>query len=88
MEKEPKPCAECGGKMEAGFIFDRTGGAIIMQRWLKGMPESGWLQKEPVLSYSARGRECRMVETYRCTGCGCLKSYAIKETNPPTFMGL
>jgi len=86
MEDKHKTCPDCGGIMEEGFIFDRTGGALLVQRWLKGKPERGWLQSEAVAGYSAKGRECRMVETFRCGDCGLIKSYAIDETDPPTLL--
>ena len=86
MKNQQTVCPDCGAQMEVGFLFDRDGGAILVQRWIKGPPEPGWFQREPNAGYSARGRECRLVETYRCSSCGLLKSYATKETNPPTFL--
>jgi len=85
MDAGQKLCPDCGGQMEAGFVFDRAGGALLVQRWLKGKPEPGWLQSEAVAGYSGKGHECRLVETFRCDDCGLLKSYAIKETDPPTL---
>ena len=86
MSQEPKPCAECGGKMEAGFVLDKTGAAFMAPRWIQGEPPvsdigpdvAGW-------QYSAKGRECRRVITYRCEECGSLRSYAVEEVDPPSL---
>ena len=65
--------------MEEGFLLDKSYGATLISRWIKGQPESGWQGAR------TRGRECRQVETWRCVRCGFLKSYAVVEVKPPGF---
>lgn len=77
MASEVKPCTECGGEMELGFILDKGYGEIRASRWLKGAPESSFWQ-----GTKTKGKECRLVESYRCVGCGLLKSYATAITDP------
>ncbi len=86
MDNQQKLCPDCNGQMEVGFVFDRDGGALLVQRWLKGTPELGWMHSEAVAGYSVKGRECRLVQTYRCADCGLLRSYAVKETDAPTLL--
>jgi hypothetical protein len=66
--------------MEVGFTLDKSYGATLVSRWIKGEPEDGWHGAQ------TKGRDCRAIETWRCAGCGFLKSYAIKEVDPPGFL--
>jgi predicted RNA-binding Zn-ribbon protein involved in translation (DUF1610 family) len=60
-------CPECGGSMERGFLLDGR----YQAEWMKGLHEKGlWT------STKFRGKERRRVESWRCVGCGFLKSYA------------
>ena len=77
MADKERKCSECGGAMEEGFILDKSYGASLISRWLKGHPESGWQGAK------TKGKECRSIETWRCVECGLLKSYAIEEVDPP-----
>ena len=73
-----RECPDCHGEMVAGFILDT--GAQLGPRWLEGRPEiSIWA------GVKAKGKECRLVVTYRCQGCGLLRSYATSEVDPPTM---
>jgi hypothetical protein len=85
MDDKQKLGPDCGGHMDVGFVFDRYGGGLLIQRWIKGRPKQGLLHSEPMAGYSMTGRECRLVETYRCDHCGLLKSYATQETDPATL---
>jgi hypothetical protein len=77
-----RKCPDCSGKMVEGFILDMTYGGQLVPRWLKGSPErSMWT------GLKAKGKECRSVETYRCTKCGLLRSYALAEVDPPGLWG-
>jgi predicted RNA-binding Zn-ribbon protein involved in translation (DUF1610 family) len=83
MASEAKKCSECGGEMEEGFILDKGYGEIRTSRWLKGHPEASFWQ-----GTKTKGKECRVVESYRCVKCGFLKSYATTLTDPPnSFTG-
>lgn len=71
-------CPDCEGEMVEGFILDETRGGLAYQRWIKGRPEASmWT------GIKAKGKDCRYVQTFRCTGCGLLRSYAIAEVDPP-----
>jgi formate dehydrogenase maturation protein FdhE len=73
-----KKCPDCGGEMVEGFILDLADSALRVPRWLRGSPErSAWT------GVKTKDTECRPVETYRCTKCGLLRSYANTEVNPP-----
>lgn len=69
MAKSPK-CAKCGAAMETGIVIDQTYGYSTVSVWLKGKPERGFwtglkLRTQP-----------KPTETFRCTSCGYLESYA------------
>ncbi|HEX8746460.1 MAG TPA: hypothetical protein VF717_04615 [Pyrinomonadaceae bacterium] len=81
MATERKRCSECGGEMEKGFTLDKSYGAALVSRWIKGDPEETWQG-----TAKTRGRECWLIQTWRCAQCGFLKSYAIEETEPPGFL--
>ena len=82
MAEGEKRCPDCGAEMVEGFILDLTYGGQMVPRWLKGRPE-----KSVWTGVKARGKECRSVETYRCDGCGLLRSYATTEVDPPGLWG-
>ena len=79
MATNAKDCPDCGGEMVEGFIFD-TGKGPHIPRWLEGRPEQSFWT-----GVNTEGKDCRSVETYRCTGCGLLRSYAVTEVDPPGF---
>ncbi len=67
----PRPCPECGGSMEQGFMLDVTQGARLQATWAEGVHErSHWTGTK------MRGRAVYLVDTWRCTACGALRSYA------------
>jgi hypothetical protein len=74
-----KECAECGGVLEIGFIADRGDhNAVDIPYWVQGEPEqSRFLGMNAGLKMKDRARID--VVTYRCRGCGLLKSYAPSE---------
>ena len=67
-------CPDCGGEMVEGFVIDMAYGGGVVPRWVKGRPQWSWWS-----GLKRKGVECRAVETYRCVGCGLLKSYATAE---------
>ena len=62
-----RACADCGSPMERGFLLDGR----YQAEWMKGTREKGLLT-----STKFKGKERRLVDTWRCTGCGLLRSYA------------
>jgi hypothetical protein len=77
-----KNCPDCGVEMVEGFILDLTYGGMMVPRWVKGRPEKSFWT-----GIKSKGKECRSVETYRCTKCGLLRSYAATEVDPPSIWG-
>jgi hypothetical protein len=78
MSGEKRQCPDCRVEMVEGFILDA--GAQLTPRWLEGQPEiSIWT------GVKAKGKECRLVVTYRCMECGLLRSYATTEVDPPSM---
>jgi hypothetical protein len=59
--------------MEAGFLVDKSYGMEEVASWQEGEPQTAWW----TLGGIRRGDTPRRdIATYRCTGCGLLKSYA------------
>lgn len=67
-------CSKCESSMEIGIILDHTYGAITQSSWVEGKPE-----KSIWTGLKTRGKEHYNVQTYRCTNCGYLESYAVEE---------
>lgn len=68
-------CFECGEPMEVGYLLDVTHGGRVATQWVQGAPETSvWT------GVKIRGRENYEVATYRCGGCGALRSYATERT--------
>ncbi len=67
---EERKCGDCGGEMEAGFLVDFTPGPTH-GRWCKGDIHTTYLGRAQI-----DRDDTRTVVTYRCLGCGFLRSYA------------
>ena len=76
-----KSCPDCQGQMIEGFIVDTTHGGYLVPRWIEGHPE-----KSLWVGVKTKGKESFAVETYRCTNCGLLRSYA-NELAKPSWWG-
>lgn len=65
-------CPRCQGQMELGFVMDKAPGNVLtVPEWLEGPPErSFWF------GVKTKGKERFAVQTFRCTRCGFLESYA------------
>lgn len=67
--------------MEVGFIPDASYDRVIQTCWHRGMPKSkkllGMKRSNEALNYDVN--EMIGIETFRCTGCGLLRSYARKS---------
>jgi hypothetical protein len=77
---DKKQCPECRAEMVEGVILDMAHSGRFVPRWLAGHPE-----KSLWTGVKTKGKECRLVETYRCVKCGLLKSYATTEVDPPNI---
>jgi len=64
-------CPRCSGSMEPGFIVDEGYGTRTASRWFRGEAQYGFFG-----SLKVRRKEGVDVDTYRCTRCGYLESYA------------
>lgn len=53
--------------MEVGYIRTYGGGP---DQWIAGVPEMGFL------GFKELRKTKREIHTFRCSGCGCLESYA------------
>lgn len=66
-----KTCPKCSGRMEQGFMLEqRDGNAKGVSEWIAGAPERAWY------GLRMRGKRRLKVETFRCTRCTYLESYA------------
>jgi predicted RNA-binding Zn-ribbon protein involved in translation (DUF1610 family) len=65
-------CPRCGGSMEVGFLMDASvaRGYAEPTRWAEGQPI-------PSIWSGVKNKVRRRVDTYRCTECGYLESYAV-----------
>ncbi len=71
--EEPK-CGKCGGEMERGFMVDNTYAGVARPQWAEGeIDYSVWM------GVKMGKRERFTVNTYRCSKCGYLESYAMPE---------
>lgn len=61
--------------MEEGFVLDRgEGDGKRVSAWIEGRPQRAWY------GLKTKGRQMRSVQTFRCTKCGYLESYAVEPT--------
>lgn len=67
-------CPKCRGAMEEGFIKDQDYGSVRTSKWVEGPPEKSFWE-----GTKTRGKTQVDVQTFRCTGCGYLESYARGE---------
>ena len=64
-------CPKCDGRMEPGYILDRSSSVLRQSRWVEGEPApSFWTH------LSVQGHPQLPVTTLRCTRCGFLESWA------------
>jgi hypothetical protein len=73
---ETVECLRCRAPMEAGFVPDNTHAGLQEQKWSPGEPEpSFWM------GMKLKSDSVIPVRTLRCTKCGYLESYAIRQSN-------
>ena len=71
---DTRPCPECDGTMEIGFLLDLTQGGRTQTQWVEGAHQrSLWTGSK------IRGRALYGVYTWRCRACGALRSYATER---------
>ncbi|RYE02019.1 MAG: hypothetical protein EOP61_09635 [Sphingomonadales bacterium] len=63
-------CPKCQGSMIQGFVIEQSQGYPAVDTWISGAPEKGWFGAK------TKGRKKLEVQTWRCTRCGFLESYA------------
>ena len=69
MPDTPDTCPKCQGPMQEGFILSFT-----VSRWIAGSPEpSFWMGTK------ISGKQQHPIQSYRCTSCCYLESYATGE---------
>ena len=74
-------CAQCGAGTEEGFIADNNFSNVMPSIWVTGAPEpSFWTGMSGA---KVSGRTKRRVQTFRCTDCGHLDSFATGEWPTP-----
>lgn len=64
-------CPKCQSAMKRGFILDHTYGYLDVATWVEGEPERSFWS-----GLKTHGRKMVKVETWRCSKCGFLESYA------------
>lgn len=64
-------CPKCRGKMEEGFIGDAIPGGLMPSKWVEGRPEKSFWH-----GIKIKGKRQVEIQTYRCSSCGYLESYA------------
>ncbi len=71
--KTPDKCPNCEGRMQEGFILDVAVDRLV-SHWVSGKPEASFWT-----GTSLSGRTRYPIQSFRCTGCGYLESYALAE---------
>ena len=64
-------CGKCGGLQNEGFLLDSAHKAVKVGHWAEGAPEY-WVLR----ILKMRGRRKLPIQSWRCTKCGFLESYA------------
>ena len=66
-----KRCTRCGGPQTEGVLLDSSPNAVRVGQWAEGVPEY-WVLR----ILKMRGRRKMPIQSWRCTKCGLLESYA------------
>ncbi len=71
MSLDSLTCPKCSGRMEEGFLLDRSPGGLGQSAWVEGVPRpSVWT------GLKLSGLAQLPITAQRCTSCGYLESYA------------
>lgn len=76
---DQRRCPLCGAAMEPGFIPDEFRNRNEQSIWVRGAPLRATDTSEVDLTSAAMW----WVETFRCTGCGYLASFALRQIGGP-----
>ncbi len=68
----PNSCPKCAAEMQEGFILDQSLTERLVARWVAGSPDKSFLGNA-----KTGGKEKHFIQTFRCTKCGFLESYAL-----------
>jgi hypothetical protein len=71
-------CPKCNGVMEQGWILDSAHSSSFQSAWVEGEPQSS-IFGVFTGGKKAGGRVRRSIDSYRCTACGYLELYAVRE---------
>ena len=74
MSDESKSCPKCSQPMQVGWVMEQHATTRYPNVWVEGSPEPSFLTLT-----KTKGKDLRMVLSYRCVGCGFLESYATHE---------
>ena len=75
MPTAPDTCPKCQGPMQEGFIRDLMhGNGHAVSRWIAGSPVPSFWTGTKI-----NDKEQHPIQSYRCTSCGYLESYATGE---------
>jgi hypothetical protein len=70
---QDRNCPKCGSLMEIGFTLDVGHGSFLPSIWVQGFPEGSFWTITKI-----GGKTKLRVDSYRCTHCGFLESYALE----------
>ena len=65
-----KTCGKCGGRMELGYVPEAKDHSMKPEMWVEGAPDKRWY------GLKLRGKRRLTIESWRCTRCAFLESYA------------
>ncbi|MEO8276791.1 MAG: hypothetical protein ABI639_11280 [Thermoanaerobaculia bacterium] len=66
-----KRCSRCSGPQKEGFILDATHNGFAIGHWAEGVP-TFWFLK----FLKTKGRRKFPMQSWRCSKCGLLETYA------------
>ena len=78
---QTKQCARCRGLLEEGFLADKSAGGVTPALWVQGLPQSTFRTGRG--GAAVAGKTQRLVQSFRCTDCGHLESFATAEWPTP-----
>ena len=70
MAAKMNACPKCQARMEEGYIVDNDARWVV-STWIEGAPE-----KRRWTGLRVKRRRARNTESWRCTACGYLETYA------------
>ena len=80
MPDKPDTCPKCQGQMQEGFILEFGNGQVrTASRWIADAPDESSFWWGAGGGVKIKGKEQHPVQSYRCTSCGYLESYATGE---------